>query len=150
MKKLMLIVLCALLLTGCSSGVSQEEYESVVDENNSLESEIQALSNSKELEVKIAEYQARIEEQYSHANFVMYVAGQISDTNASEAISGFDDLYTTTSNTINAIKEVISTVNELDSSIDINEYISEIDDIYSSWKNAYDTIIEMENYLMNE
>lgn len=34
MKKLILIALCTLFLTGCSSGVSQEEYDKVVKERD--------------------------------------------------------------------------------------------------------------------
>ena len=44
MKKLMLIVLCALLLTGCSSGVSQEEYESVVAERDEYRDALESIA----------------------------------------------------------------------------------------------------------
>lgn len=46
MKKLMLIALCALLLTGCSSGVSQEEYDKVVAERDELQAQLNSINGS--------------------------------------------------------------------------------------------------------
>lgn len=55
MKKWLVAILCGIVLTGCSSGVSQEEYESVVAERDALEAqaesasaEIDALKSEKE------------------------------------------------------------------------------------------------------
>lgn len=47
-KRMMLLVLCAGLMAGCSSGgISQEQYESVVAERNALKAEIESLKLSK-------------------------------------------------------------------------------------------------------
>lgn len=47
MKKLIVIMLCTVLVTGCGaeSGISQEQYESVVAERDELKEQVQALEN---------------------------------------------------------------------------------------------------------
>ena len=46
MKKLILIALCTLFLTGCSSGVSQEEYDKVVAERDELQAQLNSINGA--------------------------------------------------------------------------------------------------------
>lgn len=61
MKKVLIVLLCVGVLSGCSSGVSQEIYESVVSERDALKEELESLKSANQ--ENISEIQTKYETQ---------------------------------------------------------------------------------------
>lgn len=144
-RKFLIVLLAMIILSGCSSsGVSQEEYDEVVAEN-------EILSNKIELESKVAEFQARIEEQYEHAKFVIYIGGIVAEMDDESALSALESSYDVAKNDIDSIKNILDTAIELNvDGVDMNEYIAQIDTIYDTWREYYEMVLEVEGHLMDE
>mgnify|MGYP001624037072 FL=1 len=152
MKKISVLATCCILACGvvCVSGcagetVSQEEYDSLKSEKESLQADYDSISERKDFEIKLTEYMTRVDEQYKNAQFLLYVVGQIGEANASEALDGIQTLY---DQVYGAMETVLSIVKS-DVELEISDYESQVDSLYESWGQAYSLVTELESSLMS-
>lgn len=54
MKKITLLLFACIVMTGCSSGVSQSEYDKVVAERDQYKAELESFSNKEEIHVNVS------------------------------------------------------------------------------------------------
>ena len=149
MKKPVLILGMCLLLTGCSSGVSQDEYDKVVAERDNLKKENDNMQKALELNTKAAECKAKIEAEYEHANFTIFVTEKVSGTNAEEVKQSIDDLYDTSIKTLNT---TIDTWDAVDSLAEMNDEVYDsalqtINTVDETWEKTYDSVISIEEMI---
>ncbi len=162
-KRIMALLVCCLFLGGCGTGITQEEYDAVVAqrdaaieerdeaiaEKDELETEIGNLNNVAELNEKVVEYQARIEEQYKHAKFILYVAGLVAGEDTESYQEELDGLYQTASGSIDAVKTTYESANALEGvELDTADVGESIDKMWASWQNFYEVVLTMESLLM--
>ena len=162
-KRIMALLVCCLFLGGCGTGITQEEYDAVVAqrdaaieerdeaiaEKDELETEIGNLNNVAELNEKVVEYQARIEEQYKHAKFILYVAGLVAGEDTESYQEELDGLYQTASGSIDAVKTTYESANALEGvELDTADVGESIDKMWASWQNFYEVVPTMESLLM--
>lgn len=152
MKKISVLATCCILACGvvCVSGcsgktVSQEEYDSLKSEKESLQADYDSISERKDFEIKLTEYMTRVDEQYENAQFVLYVVGQSGKANASEALDGIQALYY---QVYGAMETVLSVV-QSDVELEVSDYVNQVDSLYESWENSYSLVTELEENLMS-
>lgn len=152
MKKISALATCCILACGvvCVSGcsgktVSQEEYDSLKSEKESLQADYDSISERKDFEIKLTEYMTRVDEQYENAQFVLYVVGQSGEANASEALDGIQALYY---QVYGAMETVLSVV-QSDVELEVSDYVNQVDSLYESWGNSYSLVTELEENLMS-
>lgn len=152
MKKISVLATCCILAFGvvCVSGcsgktVSQEEYDSLKSEKESLQADYDSISERKDFEIKLTEYMTRVDEQYENAQFVLYVVGQSGEANASEALDGIQALYY---QVYGAMETVLSVV-QSDVELEVSDYVNQVDSLYESWENSYSLVTELEENLMS-
>lgn len=152
MKKISVLATCCILACGvvCVSGcsgktVSQEEYDSLKSEKESLQADYDSISERKGFEIKLTEYMTRVDEQYENAQFVLYVVGQSGEANASEALDGIQALYY---QVYGAMETVLSVV-QSDVELEVSDYVNQVDSLYESWENSYSLVTELEENLMS-
>lgn len=152
MKKISALATCCILAcgVGCISGcsgetVSQEEYDSLKSEKESLQADYDSISERKDFEIKLTEYMTRVDEQYENAQFVLYVVGQSGEANASEALDGIQALYY---QVYGAMETVLSVV-QSDVELEVSDYVNQVDSLYESWENSYSLVTELEENLMS-
>ena len=148
-KTILLLLACCFVLSGCGEPtVPQEEYDSVVAERDELESRIESLENAIELCEKAAEYQARMEEQYKHAKFVLFVMGEIAGIDTSDLALKTEDLYRSTTDSIGTVKNVYENIDALEGADElIDDTTQAIDDLWEAWSGFYDTVLNMETFI---
>lgn len=152
MKKISVLATCCILacgvvyISGCSGEtVSQEEYDSLKSEKESLQADYDSISERKDFEIKLTEYMTRVDEQYENAQFVLYVVGQSGEANASEALDGIQALYY---QVYGAMETVLSVV-QSDVELEVSDYVNQVDSLYESWENSYSLVTELEENLMS-
>ena len=152
MKKISVLATCCILACGvvCISGcsgetVSQEEYDSLKSEKESLQADYDSISERKDFEIKLTEYMTRVDEQYKNAQFLLYVVGQIGDLSATEAVNSIETLY----NQVYGAMNVTLTVVQSDADFEVSDYEDHIDTLYESWGNSYSLVTELEENLMS-
>lgn len=152
MKKISVLATCCILACGvvCVSGcsgetVSQEEYDSLKSEKESLQADYDSISERKDFEIKLTEYMTRVDEQYENAQFVLYVVGQSGEANASEALDGIQALYY---QVYGAMETVLSVV-QSDVELEVSDYVNQVNSLYESWGNSYSLVTELEENLMS-
>lgn len=152
MKKISVLATCCILACGmvCVSGcsgetVSQEEYDSLKSEKESLQADYDSISERKDFEIKLTEYMTRVDEQYENAQFVLYVVGQSGEANASEALDGIQALYY---QVYGAMETVLSVV-QSDVELEVSDYVNQVDSLCESWENSYSLVTELEENLMS-
>lgn len=153
MKKLLITLLCCLALVGCgNTGISQEDYDKVVEERDKLQSENESIKRMSELEAKVAEYSATINAEYEHAKFVLYIGEKVSNTDTSESLKATEDLYNKTINSIDGIKSVFGTADSLSDMGDdtYNATVDSIEEIYNTWEETYSGILNIQKALTRE
>lgn len=153
MKKLLIVTLLSIcVLTGCGNGISQKDYDEVTEERDKLKSENESIKRLSELEVKVAEYSAKIDTEYEHAKFVLHVAGKVTNIDVSENVQDIEELYVKTSKSINAVKEIFKTVDNLTDMNDdtYNTTINSVEDIYNAWEDAYNEISNIQEQLVKD
>lgn len=151
MRKLLITALLAMcVLAGCGSGISQKDYDKVAEERDKLKSENDKIKRIAELEAKVAEYSAKIDSEYEHAKFVLHVAGKVTNIDVSGNVQDIEELYDKTSKSINAVKEIFKTVDNLTDMNDdtYNTTINSVEDIYNAWEGAYSEISNIQEQLV--
>lgn len=139
-------------LTGCSSGVSQEEYDAVVEERNELQSQIEIAESKIEFEKTASECKAKIEAEYEHAEFIFYVGRIISEQGMDEVEESVESVYTESKNAIDNYYEVTMLADDseaADSDL-FDEGTQNIQSAYDAWNETYQAVIEMENFIKNQ
>lgn len=140
MKKICTVIfMCAILLSGCGDSVNlddyvtREDYDAVVEQNNSLEQRIQQMQSdyvSKEkydeiveqnnsLEQRIQQIQyvnqirnelelciVRIDKDYERAKFCLNLLARVTEIDISQARESVEDLYVTTKVRLNTLSEL--------------------------------------------
>lgn len=153
MKKAWLVLaLCAIMITGCSSDVTQEEYDKVIEERDELKEKVDIAESKTEFEKTVAECKSKIESEYSHAEFIFYVGRAISEKRMDEVESSVESVYTEASEAINNFYDI--TILADDSGVADKELFEEgtnnIQSAYNTWEETYKAVIEMENFIMNQ
>ena len=147
MKKIIAVLLMmAVLVCGCgSSGISQEEYDKVVAERDELQKDNENLKKIADLKSKVAEYQSRIDSEYEHAKFVLYVSGKVSGTEVTEYVEEIDDLHSRVNDSISAANSLFENLSDLtDYNLDAYDTTVEtVDEMYESWAGFYSTILKL-------
>lgn len=151
-KKIIVIILAVCVLAGGCGGVSKEEYNAVANERDKLKTKNENLEEAVELREKIAGYQAKIDAEYEHAKFVIYVAGKVSDGKTEEATEVINEARDSAINAIEASKNIFSEASGL---MDINEDTlkttsESADGIYEAWGDSYEKIKDIEKHLMSD
>lgn len=154
MKKIIAVLLMmAVLLCGCgSSEISQEEYDKVVAERDELKKDNENLKKIADLKSKVAKYQSRIDSEYEHAKFVLYVSGKVSGTEVTEYVEEIDDLHSRVNDSISAANSLFENLSDL-TDYDLDAYdttVETVDEMYESWEGFYSTILELEKYITGE
>lgn len=147
-----LMIVACVLASGCGNGVSQDEYNAVVEERDKLKIDIEKSEKVAELRAKIAEYQARIDAEYEHAKFVIYVAGNVSGNDIKESTNDAEELRDKAMDSMSSAKSMLESLN---SKIDVDEDMIEttqesIDGMFKAWEDYYTGIVKMEKYIMGE
>ena len=153
MKKAWLVLaLCAIMITGCSSGVTQEEYDKVIEERDELKEKVDIAESKTEFEKTAAECKSKIESEYSHAEFIFYVGRAISEKRMDEVESSVESVYTEASEAIDNFYDI--TILADNSGVADKELFEEgtnnIQSAYNTWEETYKAVIEMENFIMNQ
>lgn len=152
-KKIIVLVLCvffAFSFIACGSSVSQNEYDSIIEERDSLQTQLDNAENQIKFETTYAKLSAKLDEEYNHAKFVLYIAEAASDANAGEATASLDEMYDETKNALDVAYEAGSGVTDIVSDEDVYNTSTEgLQSIFDSWSNFYKTISNIENMLKN-
>lgn len=153
-KKLISFLICGALigLTGCSSGVSQEEYDAVVEERDELQIQIEISESKTEFEKTASECKAKIEAEYEHAEFIFYVGRIISEQGIYEVEKSVESVYTQSKNAIDNYYEITMLADDsgaADSDL-FDEGTQNIQSAYDAWNETYQAVIEMENFIKNQ
>lgn len=149
------VIIMCLVLAGCGAGnggVSQEEYDKVVAERDELQKENESLIKISDLKAKVAEYQSKIDSEYEHAEFVLYVLGKASETDVAEYVSEMDELHSKAVDSIGAVNSLFESLSNL-TDYDLTTYdatVKPVDEIYESWENFYSSILELKKYITGE
>lgn len=151
-KKLIVMMLAVCVLAGGCGGVSKGKYNAVADERDKLKTENQNLEKAVELREKIAGYQARIESEYEHAEFVIYVAGKVSNGETEESAEAIGEAKDSAINALEVSKKIFNEASGLaDISGDTLKSTSEgVDEIYEAWGGSYGVIKDIERHLMSD
>lgn len=152
MKKIFVLMLSLMLtfvLVGCGSGITQEEYDKIVSENELLQKEYDFLKKSVSLNVKTSEYKAKVEEQNKHALFVLKVIGKATNTDTKEQEKEITELHKQVSNAINLAEGVCNMVSISEYDIDLYEETEKsIDEMYDSWEKTMEAINSIEEMML--
>lgn len=127
MKKVVIILLSVIMLTGCGKTVvSQEEYDSVVAEKDDYKQKFESLEKTITFREKLIEYNVSIEKDYEKIKimFDLYEAFQI---------NGADSLRNTIDEMHESLSETISSAKPTD----MNENtMKALDGMYIAWNDA--------------
>lgn len=152
MRKILLILLSAITLTGCSSGVSQEEYDDVSEERDELQEQLDISNSRLEFEKIASECRAKIEAEYEHSEFVFYVARSISENGMDEVEESVKNVYTESKSAIDNYYDATVLADEsgaADSDL-FDEGAENIQNTYDIWNETYQAVIEMENFIKGQ
>lgn len=148
MRKILLIAIVAsILMTGCGSGVTKEQYDAVVAERDELQSELDGIQGLYEAKIKIAEYRKEIECQYEHMDFVLFIVERTTDTDQSEVKNSIKSAHD------EAIKYLDVQETLIDNEI-LSDYISAdtletlndgLQTIHDAWKPMYDNVMTIQS-----
>lgn len=152
-QKFAIIFLMCLCLAGCS-GISQDEYDSVISERDSLKTENENLKKIQETELKAIEYKTTIELEYEHDVFVINLIGKMTGTDVSEYVNGIEECY----KTVQTFFEVSSFYNDLITNPDsakydsysedvANTFADELENVYNSWNDVHTIVEDLEKSL---
>lgn len=146
MKKILLVLLSCLFLSGCGNAVSQEEYDAVVAERDELKKEVENIDSVLDISKKSTELKARIEEQCKHAEFVLAVSGKVSGVDISEAEKTVKELY---DSSVLMIDVVLKTYSDLGSYSELDQDIYDatvgtIETVEESWEKTYQEVLNLE------
>lgn len=153
-KKIVALLMCGLLfaMTGCSSGISQEEYDEVVQERDELKEQIEISDSRTEFEKTYSECSAKIESEYEHAEFIFYVARSISENGMDEVEQSVESVYSEVKSLIDNYYELTTLADDsgaADTEL-FEEGAENIQNSYDTWNETYQAVIEMENFIKEQ
>lgn len=148
MRKIIYLLLCAVLLCGCGS--SQEDYESVCKERDELKKKNENVERLLELNREASAYKAKIEAEYEHALFVLHVSEKVSSVDVGEQKEG---IYQLKDNAIKSLDTTINTYSLANSAMEISEdtynsTMETIESVNEAWEKTYSIIENVEKSLM--
>lgn len=151
-KFLFVCVALCFMICGCGNSISQSEYNAVIEERDELQKQLDELQSEKdkmqkweEVKLKAVEYQTKVDYEYSHAMFVLYVVKKATNTDTSEAENSLKEGY----EAVNKAFDVKDIAEQYSDSEDVISSTNDmLDTVYDSWSKFYDTIEVMEDNLM--
>ncbi len=157
MKKICLILLASFLLIGCG-GVSQEEYDKAVAENEALEKEIENLKYRNEIDLITQRTIDYIDKEYECLVTICYIFDTFQPDSMMETKNSIEELYEEATTTIQTSYDLTISMIEVTVTDEENELLSEslneissglldthkklCDDVYSEWCKLSRPIID--------
>lgn len=146
-----LILFIAIVLM-CMIRISKLEStnDRLTNEIEKLDRKNTELVKTEELEIKVVEIKARVEEQNEHAKFVLYVLQEASGEDFSDVNSQLEEVYNAVLTSIEAFQKLSGNggiATEYIGEDTLDTIINGIDEIYESWDKMFDSIMEMEKYI---
>lgn len=138
-KILFIIFSMCIILSGCSNGVSQEEYDKIVTENENLKNELNELKENdwydigkESLSEKAESTKEQIENDYNGA--ISYIENNISENEQDSYISYVNSLYDNSIKSIDyAVGDYIEFGEDLGNSMDDENVVqNNIETLFSS------------------
>lgn len=158
MKKLAAMVLAVVLcfsVAGCASGVSQADYDAVVAERDQLKKELEEADRICEFKTKLAKYEAKVNAEYEHTLFFIYVVEKISGVPFS-ANKELEETYNGVKSAISISQNMLDISNkEENKKYDLGDVLNGeseklVDTTYESWENVFEKVITAEKALMQQ
>lgn len=151
-KSWLAVTLCAIMITGCSSGVTQEEYDKVIEERDELKEKVDIAESKTEFEKTAAECKSKIESEYNHAEFIFYVGRAISEKGMGEVESNVKSVYTEASEAIDNYYDITILANNsgaADKEL-FEEGTNNIQSAYNTWEETYKAVMQMEEFIKKQ
>lgn len=141
----MILMIIAVAIGGCSS-VSKEDYDSVCKERDELKSENENAKKVLELNKNALQCKAKIEAEYEHSVFVLYVVERLSGIDVSEhekSISELKDASITGLNVMIELYDSVDSVTEISDEV-YDSAIETIKEVDGNWEKTYETVMNLE------
>ncbi len=174
-----LLCLCLCLLTGCSSGVSQEEYDSVTAQRDELQAQVESLqaevanlqaelgetantaadgaasdsSRAAEFSALVSEVQTSFEEEYKFCSFSLQMIETYLSWDMAKEWTNLHDDYDIMTMNLTKFQEYLNDEDALNAMSD-QEYeklVESVKNQYTYWQNmSYHDISNVIDYLLED